>query len=75
LTELRRDQPDSDGSFTLLNVLPGNYTVVAIDNGWGTEWARPEVIRKYLAGGVRFTVPEKAGEVLRLNTPVAIQQR
>jgi hypothetical protein len=30
----RRDQSDSDGTFSLPNVLPGKYTVVAIENGW-----------------------------------------
>ncbi len=47
----RRDQADSDGSFTLNAVVPGRYTVVAIENGWDLEWADPEVLWKYLAGG------------------------
>jgi len=29
----RRDQSASDGTFSLPNVLPGKYTVVAIENG------------------------------------------
>ena len=29
----RRDQSDSDGTFSLPNVLPGKYTVVAIEDG------------------------------------------
>ena len=47
----RRDQADSDGSFTLNAVVPGRYTVVAIENGWDLEWADPEVLWKYLASG------------------------
>ena len=47
----RRDQADSDGSFTLNAVVPGRYTVVAIENGWDLEWADPEVLQKYLASG------------------------
>ncbi len=47
----RRDQSDSDGSFSLRNVVPGNYTVVAIDNGWQLEWANPAVLQRYLKNG------------------------
>jgi hypothetical protein len=47
----RRDQSDSDGSFTLGGVISGKYSVVAVANGWELEWADPDVMRKYLAGG------------------------
>ena len=47
----RRDQSDSDGTFTLASVLPGKYTVVAIENGWDLEWANPTVLKPYLAAG------------------------
>jgi hypothetical protein len=47
----RRDQSDSDGTFSLRAVVPGRYTLIAIDNGWDLEWANPEVMKKYLAGG------------------------
>jgi len=48
---VRRDQSDSDGTFSLLDVLPGSYTVVAIQNGWNLPWLNPDVIRPYLSGG------------------------
>jgi len=47
----RRDQSDSDGTFTLNAVVPGRYTLVAIEDGWELEWADPAVLRKYIAGG------------------------
>jgi hypothetical protein len=47
----RRDQSDSDGSFNLPAILPGKYTVVAIESGWELDWFTPGVIRKYLGGG------------------------
>jgi hypothetical protein len=47
----RRDQSDSDGSFTLLNVVPGQYTVIAISNGWDLEWGNPAVLQPYLKDG------------------------
>ena len=40
----RRDQSDSDGSFTLLNVVPGQYTVLALAQGWDLEWGNPAVL-------------------------------
>ncbi len=47
----RRDQSDSDGSFTLPNVVPGQYTVLALANGWELEWGNPAVLQPYLKGG------------------------
>ena len=47
----RRDQSDSDGTFTLPNVVPGQYTVVAIAKGWDLEWGNPAVLQPYLKGG------------------------
>jgi 5-hydroxyisourate hydrolase-like protein (transthyretin family) len=47
----RRDQSDSDGSFTLPNVVPGQYTVLALANGWELEWGDPAVLQPYLQGG------------------------
>ena len=47
----RRDQSDSDGTFTLRDVVPGNYTVVALANGWQLEWADPAVLQPYLKNG------------------------
>ncbi len=49
-TEYRRDQSDSDGSFSMTQVSPGKYTVVAVRD-WDLEWVKPDVIREYLAGG------------------------
>ncbi len=47
----RRDQSDSDGTFTLSAVLPGKYTVLAIQNGWDLEWANPAVLEPYMPKG------------------------
>jgi len=75
LTRYRRDQSDSDGSFLLKNVAPGNYTAVAIEDGWGLDWARPEVIRTYLAAGTAITVSPAAGDHMQLDTPLQVQPR
>ncbi len=47
----RRDQADSDGTFALNSVVPGRYTLMAIEDGWDLEWADPEVLQKYIASG------------------------
>jgi hypothetical protein len=74
-TLARRDQSDSDGSFALPNVAPGQYTVVAIENGWGMDWARPAVIARYLAKGVTISVPENSGKTIKLSQSVPAQSR
>ncbi len=53
----RRDQSDSDGTFTLPNVVPGQYTVVAIANGWELEWGNPATLQPYLKDGEAVQVP------------------
>lgn len=55
LGEYRRDQSDSDGSFSMNLVSPGKYTVVAVKD-WDIEWGKPEVIQGYLAGGTSVEV-------------------
>jgi hypothetical protein len=69
----RRDQTNTDGSFRLDRVVPGDYTLVAIDNGWTLEWARPEVMAPYLARGARVRVPGQ--RTLELSVPVEVQPR
>lgn len=52
-----RDQSDSDGTFTLNYAIPGRYTLVAIDDGRGLEYANPAVVAPYLEHGRAITVP------------------
>lgn len=69
----RRDQTNSDGSFELNRVVPGDYTVVAIERGWTLDWARHEVIAPYLAGGVNVRVTGQ--KTLALPGKVEVQAR
>lgn len=59
VTLFRRDQSDSDGTFTLRDVVPGRYTAIALQNGWDMEWASPEALRPYLAKGTTVVVSGK----------------
>lgn len=67
LTLYRRDQSDSDGTFALRSVLPGNYTVIAIDS-WDLEWTNPDVLKKYVANGVPLHV--SGNDVKTVKVPV-----
>jgi hypothetical protein len=53
---IRRDQSDSDGTFTLASVVPGHYTLLAIRNGWDLEWMNPAVLKRYIPGGEPINV-------------------
>jgi Carboxypeptidase regulatory-like domain len=57
---LRRDQSDSDGTFMLPQVLPGSYTVVAVENGWDQEWSNPAVVKTWLGLGETIDVSPNA---------------
>lgn len=70
---IRRDQSDSDGSFTLRRVVAGNYTLVAIEDGWTLEWARHDALTAYLGQGVKVHVGDD--EKLQLPSPVTVQER
>jgi 5-hydroxyisourate hydrolase-like protein (transthyretin family) len=47
----RRDQSDSDGTFSLRLAVPGTYTVLALADGWDLEWQDPAVLKPYLKLG------------------------
>lgn len=52
LRVLIRDQTNTDGSFDLDDVIPGQYILVAIDHGWHINWNDPSTLRSYLTQGV-----------------------
>jgi hypothetical protein len=72
---IRRDQSDSDGSFSLRDVVAGRYTLVAIEDGWALDWAEPRVLARYLPGGIPVTVSERSGKTLTLSSSVPVQAR
>ncbi|HTU35838.1 MAG TPA: carboxypeptidase-like regulatory domain-containing protein, partial [Candidatus Acidoferrum sp.] len=43
----RRDQTNSDGSFTLSDVIPGKYILMAISNAWKLDWTDPAALKPY----------------------------
>ena len=68
----RPNQSDSDGSFVFERVVPGEYTVIAIEQGWTLNWLRRESIAPYLARGETFTV-QHGSRRLQLKDPLEAQ--
>ena len=53
---VRRDQSDSDGTFTLPHVVPGKYRLVAIKDGWDLAWADPKILAPYFEKAPQYVV-------------------
>lgn len=64
---VRRDQSDSDGTFSLYDVLPGSYTVLAIQNGWDLPWRSPSVLQPYLKAGTVANVAARGRYDIKVN--------
>jgi hypothetical protein len=47
-------------------VVPGNYTLLAIENGWDLQWLKPEVLKPYLARGEAVQVQQNGKYELKL---------
>jgi hypothetical protein len=69
----RRDQSDLDGTFSLPGVVPGSYTVLAIDNGWELDWSQPVVISAYLKHGRSVEIANQSGRTVDLGEPIEVQ--
>lgn len=74
-TLARRDQSDSDGSFSLRDVVPGRYTVVAVEDGWNLDWQAPGALARYLPHGTAVTVQDNSEATVHLAGPVMVQPR
>jgi hypothetical protein len=68
----RRDQSDLDGTFNLQDVVPGSYTVLAIENGWDLDWSQPAVIAAYTKRGRTLEVGNHSGRTMNLPEPVEV---
>jgi len=69
----RRDQSDSDGSFTLPAVIPGTYTLIAVEDAWGFQWLQPDVLNRYLQHGQNLTIGELMTNTVHLPDPIEVQ--
>ena len=71
----RRDQSDLDGTFALHGVLPGTYTILAIDDGWDLDWSQPNGIAAYLRHGRTIHVVNQNGRSMNVAEAVELQSK
>jgi hypothetical protein len=71
----RRDQSDQDGSFNLRGVIPGSYTIVAIENGWDLDWSSPGAIAHYGKHAETVTVSDRTQGSMHLPDGIEVQPR
>lgn len=69
----RRDQSDLDGTFLVRGVIPGSYTIVAVEDAWGIEWLQPGVLARYVQHGQNLTIGELMRGTVHLPDPVEAQ--
>ncbi len=69
----RRDQSDFDGTFVLQGVIPGAYTIVAVEDAWGLEWLQPSVLARYVQHGQNISVGDFMNGTLHLPEPIEVQ--
>jgi hypothetical protein len=69
----RRDQSDLDGSFALPDVVPGSYTVAAIEDAWGFDWSKPALLARYAEHGQALTIGDVIQGAVHLPEPVEVQ--
>jgi hypothetical protein len=60
----RMDESDSDGTFSLGGILPGDYVLLAIKDGWDLEWSNADVLRPYVSAGQK--IPIAANQSLKV---------
>jgi Carboxypeptidase regulatory-like domain len=67
----RRDQSDSDGTFSLFDIVPGRYRLLAIADAWELEWANPTVLNAFL----KKSIPIQIHAHDKLKETVEVQSR
>jgi hypothetical protein len=71
----RRDQSDFDGTFFLRGVIPGTYTIVAVEDAWGFDWLKPGVLARYTQHGQNVIIGELMRGTVHLPDAVEVQPR
>ena len=71
----RRDQSDFDGTFMVPSVVPGTYTIVAVEDAWGFDWLKPGILARYVQHGQELTIGEQMQGTVYLPEPVEVQPR
>jgi hypothetical protein len=71
----RRDQSDFDGTFSVGFIVPGTYTIVAVEDAWGFEWLKPGVLSRCAQHGQELTIGPLMQGAVHLPDPVEVQPK
>lgn len=71
----RRDQSDFDGTFSVASIVPGTYTIVAVEDAWGMEWMQPGVLSRYAQHGQELTIGHLTRGTVHLPEAVEVQPK
>lgn len=71
----RRDQSNLDGTFALHSVIPGSYTLIAIEDGWDLDWSQPQVIGAYAKHGRSIQIRNGSSGTLRISPAIDVQPK
>jgi Carboxypeptidase regulatory-like domain len=72
---IRWDQSDLDGTFLVRQILPGTYTLIAVEDGWGFAWLKEGILEKYLAKGQQVNVGVMMNNKVVLPEPLEAQSK
>jgi len=61
--------------FQFGGVIPGSYTVIAIEDGWDLEWSAPAVLAQYLKRGQTIEAGNGPAMAMHLEDAVAVQAK
>jgi hypothetical protein len=56
-------------------VIPGSYTLLAIENGWELDWSQPGVIASYLKRGRKVEIGNQAGARMNVAGAIEVQSK
>lgn len=75
IERFRRDQSDLDGTFMVGGILPGSYTLIAVEDAWGFAWMKDGVLEKYLPHGQQVNIGVMMDRKVVLPEAVEVQAR
>jgi hypothetical protein len=59
----------------LASVIPGENTLVAIEDAWGFDWSKPGQLARYAQHGQAITIPEGVQTTIQLPEAIEVQPR
>lgn len=57
---VRRDESNTDGSFNIADIIPGQYILIAVEDGWDINWRDKATLARYLGDGIAVSLAAKS---------------